>query len=142
MIRAVVDTNVLVSALLAEDGPPAGILGLVLRGLITPVFNRPIIVEYDRVLHRPRFGFILAEIRVILGALEGIGLETQAGAWPVPLPDRDDEKFLVAAAAGEATPVTGNLRDFPSSARRGVPVMSPREFLDAHAARLLPGGNG
>lgn len=140
MIRAVIDTNVLVSALLSEDGPPAAVLGLTLRGLVMPVFNRPILVEYGRVLRRPRFGFPIPEIRLIVDTLEGIGLETQDGAWPEPLPDRDDEKFLVAALAGEAVLIAGNLRDFPSSTRRRVAVLSPREFLDVHATQLLPGG--
>lgn len=128
--------------MLSGDGPPGAILGLAFRGLVMPVFNRPILAEYDGVLRRPRFGFVPSEIRLIVDTLEGIGLETQEGAWPEPLTDRDDEKFLVAAAAGDAALVTGNLRDFPASARRHVTVLSPRQFLDLHAERLLPGGNG
>lgn len=138
MIRAVIDTNVLVSGMLSGDGPPGAILGLALRGLVMPVFNGPILAEYDRVLHRPRFGFAASDVRSIVEAIEGIGLETQEGAWPEPLPDRDDEKFLVAAAAGDAVLITGNLRDFPAPARRHVAVLSPRQFLDNHADRLLP----
>ncbi len=138
MIRAVIDTNVLVSAMLSGNGPPGTILGLALRGLVMPVFNAPILAEYDRVWHRPRFGFAIAEIRLIIDTIEGIGLETQDGAWPEAIPDRDDEKFLVAAAAGDALLITGNLRDFPAPARRHVTVMSPRQFLDTHADQILP----
>jgi putative PIN family toxin of toxin-antitoxin system len=138
LIRAVIDTNVLVSGMLSGDGPPGAILGLTLRGLIMPVFNGQILAEYDRVLHRPRFGFVIPEIRSIIDTIEGIGLETQEGAWPEALPDRDDEKFLVAAAAGDAVLITGNLRDFPAPARRHVAVLSPRQFLDSHADRILP----
>lgn len=138
MIRAVIDTNVLVSGMLSGGGPPGAILGLTLRGMVMPVFNGQILAEYDRVLHRPRFGFAIPEIRSIVDTIEGIGLETQEGAWPETLPDRDDAKFLVAAAAGNAVLITGNLRDFPAASRRQVAVMSPREFLDAHAGRLLP----
>ncbi len=123
--------------MLSGDGPPGAILGLTLRGVIMPVFNGQILAEYDRVLRRPRFGFEAAEVRSILEAIEGIGLETQEGAWPDSLPDRDDEKFLVAAAAGNAVLVTGNLKDFPATARHHVAVLSPRQFLDTHAGRLL-----
>lgn len=138
MIRAVIDANVLVSGMLSGDGPPGAILGLALRGLVMPVFNGPILAEYDRVPHRPRFGFAASDIRSIVEAIERIGLETQEGAWPEALPDRDDEKFLVAAAAGDAVLITGSVRDFPAPARRHVAVLSPRQFLDSHADRILP----
>ncbi len=138
MIRAVIDTNVLVSGMLSGDGPPGAVLGLALRGLVMPVFNGPTLAEYDRMLHLPRFGFAASDIRSIVEAIENIGLGTQEGAWPEALPDRDDEKFLVAATAGDAVLITGNLRDFPASARRHVVVLSPRQFLDSHADRILP----
>lgn len=137
MIRAVIDTNVIVSGMLSGDGPPGAILGLILRGPIMPVFNGQILVEYERVLHRPRFDFGISEIRTILDTIEGVGLETQDGAWPDPLPDRDDEKFLVAAAAGDAVLVTGNVRDYPAACCRHIAVTSPRRFLDLHADRIL-----
>src|SRR5258708_1679680 len=102
-----------------------------------PVFNRAILVEYERVLRRPRFAFAEAEIAMTLDAVEGIGLETQEGSWPEPLPDNDDAKFLVAASAADATLITGNLRDFPAPVRRRVRVMSPRQFVDAYADEIL-----
>lgn len=102
-----------------------------------PVFNRGILVEYGRVLRRPCFGFGVPEITTLLDTIESIGLETQEGEWPGTMPDRDDGKFLVAAAAGDATLITGNLRDFPQGTRRHVQVMSPRQFLDAYAQQIL-----
>ena len=138
MISAVIDTNVLVSAMLTHAGPPGVVLELALRSVILPVFNRAILIEYGRVLGRPRFGFAAVEIERMVDTIEGIGLETQEGSWPESIPDRDDEKFLVAAAAGEAALIAGNLRDFPVSARRHVRVLSPREFLDRYANQILP----
>lgn len=137
MILAVIDTNVLVSALLSAEGPPGIVLSLAFRGLILPVFNRAILVEYERVLRRPRFGFKEFEVSAALRKIEEIGLETQDGFWPDALPDRDDGKFLVAADAADATLVTGNLRDFPTSSRQQVRVMTPRQFVDAHASQIL-----
>jgi putative PIN family toxin of toxin-antitoxin system len=142
LIRAVVDTNVLVSAMISKEGPPAIVLTLSLRGLIMPIFNRSILAEYGRVLRRPRFGFASARTTLLLDTIEGIGLETQDGSWPETLPDPDDGKFLVAAVAGDAVLITGNLRDFPEDRRRRVPVMSPRQFIDTYADEILnfPGG--
>ncbi len=137
MIRAVIDTNVVVSAMLSEEGPPGIILGLATRGLIMPVINRGILAEYRRVLRRPRFGFLPSQTTLLLDTIEGIGLETQDGAWPESLPDPDDDKFLVAAAAGDAALITGNLRDFPESKRRHVRALSPRQFLDTHANEIV-----
>lgn len=107
-----------------------------------PIFNRDMLAEYHRVLRRPRFGFASAQTTLLLDTIEGIGLETQDGSWPETLPDPDDGKFLVAAVAGEAVLITGNLRHFPQGKRRHVPVMSPRQFIDAYADEILnfPGG--
>lgn len=137
MIRAVIDTNVIVSAMLSKEGPPNVILSLSLRGFIMPVFNRSSMVEYGRVLRRPRFGFAVTQTTILLDTIEGTGLETQDGSWPEALPDADDGKFLVAAVAGDAVLITGNLRDFPENRRRHVPVMSPRQFVDTYADEIL-----
>jgi uncharacterized protein len=123
--------------MLSSEGPPGVVLSLALRGLIMPVFNRAILAEYERVLRRPRFGFVDAEVRMTLDAIEGIGVETQEGSWPEPLPDTEDGKFLVAASTADATLITGNLRDFQSPARRRVRVMSPRQCVDAYADEIL-----
>lgn len=138
MISAVIDTNVIVSAMLHRTGTPGMIVELALRGVIQPVFNRAILIEYGQVLRRPRFDFVEAEVRLMVETIEGIGLETQEGVWPEAVPDEEDGKFLVAAAAGDAVLITGNLRDHPSSARRHVRVLSPREFMDRYANQILP----
>ncbi|MGH8430115.1 MAG: PIN domain-containing protein, partial [Solimonas sp.] len=75
MISAVIDTNVLVSAMLQRTGPPGVVVELALRGVIQPVFNRAILIEYDRVLRRPKFDIVETEIRLMIDTIEGIGLE-------------------------------------------------------------------
>ena len=44
-------------------------------------------------------------------------------------PDPDDEPFLEVALSAGVPLVTGNLRDFPTSLRQGVHVLSPADFL-------------
>lgn len=59
MIHAVIDTNVLVSVLLAksEDSSVIKLIDAVLDGKIIPLFNNEIIAEYTEVLSRPKFKF-------------------------------------------------------------------------------------
>lgn len=55
----VIDTNVLISALLSKhnDAATVRVLNAVFDGKIIPVFNEEILSEYDNVLHRPKFKF-------------------------------------------------------------------------------------
>ena len=55
---AVIDTNVIVSAMLKWDSIPGSILELALDGPITPVLNHEILDEYRQVLLRPKAGMI------------------------------------------------------------------------------------
>jgi predicted nucleic acid-binding protein len=48
----------------------------------------------------------------------------------VTLPDPDDLPFLEVAATLRVPLVTSNLRHFPIRSRRGVEVVTPRQFLD------------
>ena len=54
---AVIDTNILVSALWSPSGPPAQILGLVLQGTVRLCYDYRIMEEYRDVLNRPKFKF-------------------------------------------------------------------------------------
>ncbi len=52
---AVIDTNVLVSAMLKWDSVPGNVLELVYSGTIIPLLNQHIVKEYREVLARPKF---------------------------------------------------------------------------------------
>ncbi|MGH9369111.1 MAG: putative toxin-antitoxin system toxin component, PIN family [Thermoanaerobaculia bacterium] len=127
----VLDTNVVVSALLSPLGPPAQILGLTLAGELTAAYDSRILLEYRDVLWRREFGFSRQRVANVLEALEGDGLSVAAGPLAGRLADRADEPFLEVAAAAGAPLITGNLRHFPPSRRGGVAVLSPREFLES-----------
>ena len=69
MIYAVIDTNVLVSSLLSKSPTAATVrvISKMIDGLITPVYNEEILVEYTEVLHRKKFKFKEENIQVLLG---------------------------------------------------------------------------
>jgi predicted nucleic acid-binding protein len=50
--------------------------------------------------------------------------------WPHALPDPKDAIFLALSRASGAWLVTGNLKHFPKTARRGVTVVAPGEYLE------------
>lgn len=128
----VLDTNVVVSALLKADSGPALLLGAVLRGRVQMAFDARMLSEYRDVLLRPKFSFNPTRVRILLEALEHEGIAVAAPFLDTPLPDPGDRKFLEVASALEphATLVTGNLRHFPLELRGQVRVLAPRDFLE------------
>jgi putative PIN family toxin of toxin-antitoxin system len=135
----VLDTNVLVSGLLSPFGPCAEIIRMLTAEDLQLCVDARILHEYDEVLHRPRFGFELEKVRVLLDFIRRTGIIVPSRPLGAPLPDPDDEPFLQVAIAGAATCfVTGNPRHFPEPLRQGVTLHSPAEFLRDHAAKALP----
>jgi putative PIN family toxin of toxin-antitoxin system len=130
MIRVVLDTNVLVSGILSEKGPPAKILDLMLDGALVPIVEPRIIAEYRDVLARPKLSLDQAHVKQLLDVIETVGSLVAAPPWPRPMPDADDEVFIAAAHCGAATLITGNLVHYPVESREGVEVMSPRDFWE------------
>lgn len=121
-MKVVVDTNVLVSALLRQRTPPAAVLDAVLRGDLTILYDQRILDEYREVLARPKFAFDAA---VITSA----GLLVPDAAFPHSLPDPDDQPFAdVAFTGGADVLITGNKVHFP--VKDAIGVVTPREWLE------------
>ena len=131
MIRAVIDTNVIVSALLSPAGNEALIVLAIQQGLIQPYFSAEILRDYAEVLARPKFRFPPEEIEALIALVRFRGQLVQPGAFAAASPDPGDEKFLACAltAAVDAI-VTGNKRDFPAEACEDVRVVSAGELLE------------
>ena len=78
MIYAVIDTNVLVSAMLTHNNLSATIqvMEAMFTNQITPLYNEEIISEYEDVLHRAKFGFSEADIFHYLEAIKQVGIHS------------------------------------------------------------------
>jgi putative PIN family toxin of toxin-antitoxin system len=126
----VLDTNVLVSALLSPFGPPARVLDLALSGEIRLAYDDRLMAEYREVLARSKFGFAPEDVADLLAFLEADGEPVTARPLPPELPDADDLPFLEVAAQAEATLITGNTAHYPTSFRGSVVVLTPAEFLN------------
>ena len=130
-MRIVLDTNVLVSALLKQNSKPSRILEMALRGDVTILLDERILAEYYGVLSRPKFDIPLSKTIEVLGSIGEDGERILAFPLEAKLPDIDDLLFLEVAVTGGADAlVTGNKKDFPPDRRHGVKVLTPAEFLD------------
>lgn len=133
-MRAVVDTNILVSALLRSDSPPAAVVRAMVRQVLEPVVCSAIMAEYRTVLPRPRLRLRTDDIEELLALIEAQAHWVDVPAYDgLPaLPDPTDWPFIASALAVGCPVITGNARDFP--AEHGVRVMSAREWVDVEAS--------
>lgn len=134
MIRVVLDTNIVVSALLQPLGPSARILFFVLSDVIRLCVTGAIYAEYEEVLRRPRFRLAESVITQILEAIRIKALWIKSPPTLGACSDPDDDIFIECAAAAEADYlVTGNTRHFPSAWEQ-TKIVTPRHFLEIEFA--------
>lgn len=127
---AVIDTNVLVSALLAKraDSPTVEIVAKLFDGSVTPVFSREILEEYSEVLHRDKFGFSASTVDIFLHELRQIGILLEPEPAEVVLPNIKDIPFYVVTLSNGENDiylVTENLKHFPAKPF----IVTPAQFL-------------
>ncbi len=127
---AVIDTNVLVSAMLKWDSVPGTVLELTYGGTIIPLLNAHIVREYRTVLARPKFHLTREIIDGAVGEIERLGLYVDGDSLDVELPDPKDRVFyevvMEERKSEDAYLVTGNIKHFPQKPF----VVTPRQMLD------------
>jgi putative PIN family toxin of toxin-antitoxin system len=131
-VLIVLDTNVLVSAMLTAGGTPDMLLQLILQSELTLLLDSRILGEYDEVTRRPRFAFDPEERRELIDTLEALAEPVVALPLKLSLPDPEDRMFVEAAVAGGADAiVTGNAAHFkPKGGKLPVPALTPRQCVD------------
>ena len=116
-IFAVIDTNVLVSALIKKESNPGKIVQNTLAGNIKPLYSKEIIAEYKEVLHRKKFKFSNAVINSVIQNIIKNGKELSGIATEEKPTDPDDVIFYEVTMDSRQTDetflVTGNIKDFP-----------------------------
>lgn len=127
---AVIDTNVLVSAMLKWKSIPGSVMELAFDGPIVPIWNEQIVEEYRNVLARPKFHFTEEIIRDVLDNIRSRGFSVDAESLAIELPDPKDRVFyevvMEKRKTEEAYLVTGNIRHFPVKPF----IVTPREMID------------
>jgi uncharacterized protein len=131
-MRIVLDTTVLVSALLNPAGAPGSILRGVLDGQFVLLVDNRIMFEYSNVLRRPKFRFDPADVRAVLDFVEHEAEYVTAPPTNREFADPDDTPFYEVAIGGGANYlVTGNSQHFPEESL----ICSPSQFLLMQSAR-------
>lgn len=128
MRRVVLDTNIIVSALWSEEGLPAKIFEMFLRGDIALCYDSRIMTEYKGVLNRPKLAFGRAKIGSVLNRIRNDGIAVVATPCEMSFNDEDDRMFYEVARECGATLITGNLRHYPSEPF----IKSAGEFLSEY----------
>jgi putative PIN family toxin of toxin-antitoxin system len=128
---AVIDTNVLVSALLSshDDAATVLVVGKLFAGEVIPLFSDEIIQEYNEVLRRKKFHFSEEAVSMLLKTIEKYGERVVPAPTGELLPDMKDLPFYEVVAEkqdGDAYLVTGNMKHFPTKPF----IVTAKEFLD------------
>jgi putative PIN family toxin of toxin-antitoxin system len=131
MIRVVLDTNVVVSAMLRSGGLPETIFNLAINGEVQLYVSEPILAEYEDVLRRPRLAIDPEKVTVALARIRAAALLVHPVEQVTAALDPDDNIFLECAEAAQAhCLVTGNSRHFPER-WEATRILTPRQFMDA-----------
>lgn len=141
-IFAVIDTNVIVSALISKHSDSATVLVLesIFIDAITPIYNDEILDEYNTVLRRGKFNFSENRIKTTLETIVAKGIHSERLNSGEILPDPKDLVFYeVALSKEDSFLVTGNIKHFPKKPF----IVTPSEMLtiiseiEASANKLL-----
>ena len=126
-MKVVLDTNVIISALINTNGTPAKILSLVLNGKITVLYDDRIIFEYTEVLSRKGFGFNPETVHDLMELLKHEGEFVNSEHAKIKFHNETDKKFYEVFKTGEALYlITGNIKHFPKD--KGV--ITQKDFLE------------
>ena len=120
MIYAVIDTNVIVSAMMARrpDSATVKVLNAVRDGYLRPVLASGIVAEYKEVLAREKFRFVQEDVKLTIDAIISKAVFLNPMSSDEAFMDETDRVFYEVALAGrddDTRPVTGNLRHYPIS---------------------------
>ncbi|MDO4177310.1 MAG: putative toxin-antitoxin system toxin component, PIN family [Bacillota bacterium] len=128
-IYAVIDTNVIVSAMITSniEAPTVKIVDAALDGRITLMYDEKIVEEYYDVLSRPLFGIPKGDMHEFLGALFSNGEYVSAEESGEKFADEQDAVFYnVATTKDGAFLISGNTRHYP----KNEIVITPSEMVE------------
>jgi putative PIN family toxin of toxin-antitoxin system len=140
MPRAVVDTNVWVSALLNRSGPPARVVAALEGRRFTLVTSEPLLAELEEVLARPRlvekYGLTGTDRHELAVLLRSRAIVVPVTGSVQVCRDPDDDVLIETALRGLADALVTRDDDLKGAAEvvdvlmeAGVRVLSVRRFL-------------
>lgn len=129
-MKIVLDTKVLVSALINPKGMPAKILNMILNGKLISLYDNRIMGEYRVVLSRKKFNFPIEIIEPLLDFIKYEGEFIASDPLKTKVTNEDDKMFLEVAISGNAEYlITGNTKHFPTEKY----MVNPKLFIEKMA---------
>ena len=127
----VIDTNVLVSALISrhDDAATVQVVDKIFTEDVIPLYSPEFIDEYANVLRRKKFKFTHEAIEILLSAIEQNGILVEPNASGEILPDMKDLPFyevVLEKKDDDAYLITGNIKHFPKKPF----IVTANQFLE------------
>lgn len=139
MQKLILDTNVIVSALISSSIPSKILYELVLTEKVEICLSEEVLAEYVEVLSREKFskfGSFKTKSDVVLNRLREIATFYQTNQKIEILTDTSDNKFLELAAVSAADYLTtGNTLDFTITEFEYTKILTPRAYWDYYAIK-------
>jgi len=131
ILYAVIDTNVLVSALLSgnKDAATVQVIAKLFSKEVIPLFSREILDEYNEVLRRKKFKFSEDMVSTLIDVIEKIGemvVPNPSGEILIDMKDLPFYEVVLSKQDKGVYLVTGNMKHFPNKPF----IVTANEFLD------------
>ncbi len=134
MQKIVIDTNVIVSALIQKNYPFLIVDELFFENKIQLCVSDELITEYFNVLSRPKFARFPDFVTKAETVLTEIGLKSELYKPSIKLDiisDKDDNMILELADESNADYIiTGNTNDFTISEYKNTKIVTPKEYWE------------
>jgi len=125
MKRIVIDTNILISAILSPKGNSAQIMTLISLNELQLIFCSKILDEYTKVLAYERLKIPVQAQNKIIKGINKLGILIEPPLSTIHLPDESDRIFYDTARASGAILITGNMKHFPAESF----IMTPADYI-------------
>jgi len=130
-LKVVIDTNIIVSALLSPRGLSAKLLNLVLEKKIIIVYDNNILLEYLDVLNRDKFKLDKELVNIIINFITKEGEYKTAEFQKIKFNDEDDKAFYELYKNEDVDfLITGNKKHFPDEKN----IVTVRSFFNEYEA--------
>ena len=137
MQKIIVDTNVIVSALISNNLPSKIINDIILTGNVHLCMSEPVYEEYIDVLNRPKFAKFpefKRRAEIVLSKISEVGIYYTPKVKVDIISDTSDNMFLELALESSADfLITGNTNDFNLREFEYTKIVTPREYWDLYA---------
>jgi putative PIN family toxin of toxin-antitoxin system len=140
MQRIIIDTNILISALISKGIPSLIIDRLIIENKVKLCLSNDIFIEYLEVISREKFSKyrnFKIKADLVIGLLEDISLKFNPIYKIDELIDKSDNKFLELAVESNADfLITGNVKDFTIDKIKKTRIVTPSEYWNKYNPEL------